>query len=118
MSFALRSTPDPECTPEECELLHELCVMVWIGRETERRGHAPRSSKPRSAPPAEDRAEDFAPLTSDHEVVAEETFLRVMRSKVPEEVAAIHNAVAVRFSLEVPLVGPKLRGGMLHVRLR
>lgn len=118
MTFSLRSTPDPECTPEECELLHELCVMVWLGRETERRGHAPRSSKPRSAPPAEDRAEDFAPLASDHEVAADESFLRVMRSKVPSEVVAIHEAVVVRFSLEVPLVGPKPRGGLLHVRVR
>jgi hypothetical protein len=45
MSFALRSTPDPECTPEECEMLHELIVLVWAGREAERRGHAPRVAR-------------------------------------------------------------------------
>lgn len=44
-AFALRTTPDPECTPEECELLHELIVLVWAGREADRRGHAPRVAR-------------------------------------------------------------------------
>jgi hypothetical protein len=35
-----------ECTPDECELLHELIVLCWLGREAERRGHGTRRDEP------------------------------------------------------------------------
>ena len=35
-----------DCSPEECELLHELIVLCWCGREAERRGHGTRRDEP------------------------------------------------------------------------
>ena len=36
---------DLECSPTECEELHEVLVWAWVGVEEERRGHHARRER-------------------------------------------------------------------------